>query len=126
MGRADGDDEGIVAGEYCELLLVAGLGMMLMAEGGDLIIIFLGLETMSISVYALVGFMRRDARSSEAALKYFLLGAFSTGFLLYGIALIYGATGPIRPDPVRASVSADMSSNPLLLLGLRIILLGFG
>ncbi|MEA2681660.1 MAG: NADH-quinone oxidoreductase subunit [Candidatus Binataceae bacterium] len=119
-------DEGLAGPEYYALLLFAAFGMMLMAAAGDLIIIFLGLETMSISVYALVGFMRRDARSSEAALKYFLLGAFSTGFLLYGIALIYGATGTIRLDPVRAAVSADMASNPLLLMGVGMMLIGFG
>ena len=119
-------DEGLAGAEYYALILFAALGMMLMAAAGDLIIIFLGLETMSIAVYALVGFMRRDPRSNEAALKYFLLGAFSTGFLLYGIALIYGATGTIRLDPVRAAVSADMASNPLLLMGVGMMLIGFG
>ncbi len=84
-------DAALAGAEYYGLILFAALGMMLMAAAGDLIIIFLGLETMSIAIYALAGFVRRDARSSEAAMKYFLLGAFSTGFLLYGIALIYGA-----------------------------------
>ncbi len=119
-------DEGLAGAEYYALLLFAALGMMLMAAAGDLIIIFLGLETMSIAVYALVGFTRRDPRSNEAALKYFLLGAFSTGFLLYGIALIYGATGTIRLDPVRAAVSASMASNPLMLMGVGMLLIGFG
>ena len=119
-------DEGLAGAEYYALILFAALGMMLMAAAGDLIIIFLGLETMSIAVYALVGFMRRDPRSNEAALKYFLLGAFSTGFLLYGIALIYGATGTIRLDPVRAAVTADMASNPLLLMGVGMLVIGFG
>jgi NADH-quinone oxidoreductase subunit N len=81
---------------------------------------------MSIAVYALVGFLRRDARSSEAALKYFLLGAFSTGFLLYGIALVYGATGTIRLGPVGAVLATGMASNPILLLGLGMLLIGFG
>jgi len=119
-------DEGLAGAEYYALILFAALGMMLMAAAGDLIIIFLGLETMSIAVYALVGFMRRDPRSNEAALKYFLLGAFSTGFLLYGIALVYGATGTIRLDPVRAAISGGMASNPLLLMGLGMMLIGFG
>ncbi|HEY1852718.1 MAG TPA: NADH-quinone oxidoreductase subunit N [Candidatus Binataceae bacterium] len=119
-------DEGLAGAEYYALILFGALGMMLMAAAGDLIIIFLGLETMSIAVYALVGFMRRDPRSNEAALKYFLLGAFSTGFLLYGIALVYGATGTIRLDPVRAAVSADMASNPLLLMGVGMLVIGFG
>jgi NADH-quinone oxidoreductase subunit N len=81
---------------------------------------------MSISVYALAGFIRRDPKSNEAAIKYFLLGAFSTGFLLYGIALIYGATGTIRLQPIRASLAAGTEGNPLLLLGLGMTLIGFG
>jgi len=106
--------------------LFAALGMMLMAAAGDLIIIFLGLETMSIAVYALAGFIRRDPKSNEAAVKYFLLGAFSTGFLLYGIALVYGATGTIRLEPIRASLTSGIGANPLLLLGLGMMLIGFG
>jgi len=116
----------IAGGEYYALVLLAALGMMLMAAAGDLIIIFLGLETMSIAIYALAGFMRRDARSNEGALKYFILGAFSTCFLLYGIALIYGATGTIQLDPIRAALTAYMVSNPLLLLGVGMLLIGFG
>jgi len=119
-------DAGLAGAEYYALLLFAALGMMLMAAAGDLIVIFLGLETMSIAVYALAGFVRRDPKSNEAALKYFLLGAFSTGFLLYGIALIYGAMGTIRLEPIRAALSAGMASNPLLLLGLGLMLIGFG
>src|SRR5438132_7299321 len=94
-------DARLAGAEYYALVLFAALGMMLMAAAGDLIIIFLGLETMSLAVYALAGFMRRDPKSSEAAIKYFLLGAFSTGFLLYGIALVYGATGTIRLETIR-------------------------
>ncbi|MGH7934376.1 MAG: NADH-quinone oxidoreductase subunit N [Candidatus Binataceae bacterium] len=119
-------DMGLAGAEYYALVLFATIGMMLMAAAGDLIIIFLGLETMSIAVYALVGFVRRDPRSNEAALKYFLLGAFSTGFLLYGIALIYGATGTIKLDPIRTALSSGMASNPYLLLGLGMMLIGFG
>jgi len=119
-------DAAIAGAEYYALVLLAALGMMLMAAAGDLIIIFLGLETMSIAVYALAGFIRRDPRSNEAALKYFLLGAFSTGFLLYGIALIYGATGTIRLEPIRAALSSGIGTNPLLLLGLGMMLVGFG
>lgn len=119
-------DMGLAGAEYYSLVLFATIGMMLMAVAGDLIIIFLGLETMSIAVYALVGFMRRDPRSNEAALKYFLLGAFSTCFLLYGIALIYGATGTIKLDPIRAALSGAMATNPYLLLGLGMMLIGFG
>ena len=75
------------------LILLASSGMMLLAAARDLMIVFLGIELMSISVYALAGINRRSERSAEGALKYFLLGAFSTAFLLYGIALVYGATG---------------------------------
>jgi NADH-quinone oxidoreductase subunit N len=82
---------------------------------------------MSIAVYALAGFVRRDPKSNEAALKYFLLGAFSTGFLLYGIALVYGAMGTIRLEPIRAALAGGTgAANPLLLLGLGLILIGFG
>ena len=81
------------AGEFYSLILLASAGMMFMAGARDLIVIFLGLEVMSIAVYALTAFNRRDRKSAEAGLKYFLLGAFSTGFFLYGIALVYGATG---------------------------------
>ncbi|MGH7985187.1 MAG: NADH-quinone oxidoreductase subunit N [Candidatus Binataceae bacterium] len=119
-------DTRLSGAEYYSLILFATLGMMLLAAGGDLIIIFLGLETMSIAVYVLAGFLRRDARSSEAALKYFLLGAFSTGFLLYGIALIYGATGTIKLAPISAALTGAMVSNPLLLLGMGMLLIGFG
>jgi NADH-quinone oxidoreductase subunit N len=111
--------------EYYSLILFATLGMMLMAAAGDLIVIFLGLETMSVAVYALAGMARRDPKSGEAAMKYFLLGAFSTGFLLYGIALIYGATGTIKLDGISDALSSPPSS-PLLLLGLGMLLIGFG
>lgn len=118
-------DQGLAGAEYYALILFAALGMMLMAAAGDLIIIFLGLETMSLAVYALAGFVRRDPRSNEAAIKYFLLGAFSTGFLLYGIALIYGATGTIRLDPISAALHGAVASSSLLLLGVGMMLIGF-
>jgi NADH-quinone oxidoreductase subunit N len=118
-------DGGLAGPEYYALILFAALGMMLMASAGDLVIIFIGLETMSIAVYALAGFLRRDPRSSEAALKYFLLGAFSTGFLLYGIALVYGATGSIQLGQIGTAVATG-NSNPLLLMGLGLMLVGFG
>ncbi len=117
---------GLPAAEYYSLILFATLGMMLMATGGDLIVIFIGLEVMSISVYVLAGFLRRNLKSNEAALKYFLMGAFSTAFLLYGIALVYGATGTIKLGPIRAALSGAMATNPLLLSGLGLMLAGFG
>jgi NADH-quinone oxidoreductase subunit N len=119
-------DNHLAGAEYYSLLLFSTLGMMLMAAAGDLIVIFLGLETMSIAAYVLAGLRRHDPRSNEAAIKYFLLGAFSTGFLLYGIALIYGATGSIKLDAIRAELSAPMASHPMLSLGLAMLLVGFG
>jgi NADH-quinone oxidoreductase subunit N len=117
----------IQGAEYYSLLLFSALGMMLMATAGDLIVIFLGLETMSITVYVLAGIARRDPKSTEAAMKYFLLGAFSTGFLLYGIALIYGATGTIKLGPIHdALATGAMSSNPMMLLGVGMLVIGFG
>ena len=119
--------EGMAFGEYYALVLFATLGMMLMAAGSHLIIIFLGLETMSISIYILAGMMREDRRSVEAALKYFLLGAFATGFLLYGIALIYGATGSLYlKDIASYIVSKNLLRSPMLLMSLVFLTIGFG
>ena len=84
---------GIHEGEFYALILFAASGMIVMAAANDLMVFFLGPETMSIAVYVLTGMWRSNGRSSEAAMKYFLMGAYATGFLLYGIALIYGATG---------------------------------
>src|ERR1700741_1616891 len=80
-------------GEYYALLLFSVVGMMCMAAGFDIVLIFIGLELMAISTYVLVGFLRRDKRSNEAALKYMLLGAFSSGIFAYGLSLLYGLTG---------------------------------
>ncbi len=119
--------EGIAFGEYYALILFASLGMMLMASGTHLIIIFLGLETMSISIYVLAGMLREDRRSIEAALKYFLLGAFATGFLLYGIALIYGATGSLQLKDVASYIaSKNLLKSPMLMMSLVFLTVGFG
>ena len=113
--------------EYYSLILFAALGMMLMAAAGDLIMIFIGLETMSIAIYVLAGLKRTDPRSNEAAIKYFLLGAFSTGFLLYGMALTYGATGSIKLEAIRTALNHELVvRNPVLLLGIAMMLIGFG
>jgi NADH-quinone oxidoreductase subunit N len=120
--------EKIGSGEYYALILFATLGMMLMAAGSHLITIFLGLETMSISIYILAGMMREDRRSVESAFKYFLLGAFATGFLLYGIALIYGATGSFLLKDVASQISSqkDLLRSPMLLMSLVFLTIGFG
>src|SRR5215467_1514224 len=91
------DGENLPAGEFHLLLLFATVGMMLMASGNDLVIVFLGLEILSIATYVMAGFRRTDVRSNESSLKYFILGSFSSAFLLYGIALIYGATSIAEP-----------------------------
>ena len=91
--------EQLPAGEFHSLLLFATVGMMLMASGNDLVIIFLGLEILSIATYVMAGFRRTDIRSNESSLKYFILGSFSSAFLLYGIALVYGATSIAEPGP---------------------------
>jgi NADH-quinone oxidoreductase subunit N len=115
------------APEYYLLLVFATLGMMFMAGGEDLIVIFLGLELMSVSVYVLAGIDRRSARGAEAALKYFLLGAFASAFLLYGIALAYGATGTTNLTLIGAQVtSLAIQGSPLILIGLGLLLVGFG
>jgi len=120
--------EGIESGEYYALILFATLGMMLMAGGSHLITLFLGLETMSISIYVLTGILREDRRSIEAAMKYFLLGAFATGFLLYGIALIYGATGSLYLKDIASYIASKSSllKSPMLLFSLVFLTIGFG
>ena len=119
--------EGITAGETHVLLLLATSGMMVLAAARDLIIVFLGIELMSIAIYVLVGMNRRRERSAEGAIKYFLLGAFSTAFLLYGIALVYGATGATNFVAIKTSIARfDLAHNGLLLVGLSLLLVGFG
>jgi NADH-quinone oxidoreductase subunit N len=103
-------------GEFYALLVFAVLGMILMASALDLIVIFLGIELMSICLYVLVGFFRKNERSNESSVKYFLLGAFATGFLLYGIALIYGATGTTNIQTIRDQF-ASFAQNSLFLIG---------
>lgn len=116
--------EGIEHSEYYSVVLLAVIGMMLMASAADLVILFLGLETMSVSFYILAGFARRQLVSNEAGMKYFLLGAFATGFFLYGIALLYGSTGTTSIPAVvqQANVLAD---SPMFLIGCGLLLVGF-
>lgn len=128
-------------GEYYTLLLFSAAGMMLMAGAGDLIMVFLGLELLSISLYILAGFSRRRLESEEASIKYLLLGSFATGFLLYGIALVYGSTGstnlgcvaqalgnrsqfasPACPTALGASAGVPA----MLLAGIGLLIVGLG
>jgi NADH-quinone oxidoreductase subunit N len=114
---------GIHEGEYYALILFATVGMMVMAAANDLLVFFLGLETMSVAVYVLTGMWRSSARSSEAAMKYFLMGAFATGFLLYGIALIYGATGSTNLNVIAERLVEQPRDWPLYLVGGGFLLL---
>ncbi|HZN07105.1 MAG TPA: NADH-quinone oxidoreductase subunit N [Pyrinomonadaceae bacterium] len=133
--------ENLPAGEFHSLLLFATAGMMLMASGNDLVIVFLGLEILSIATYVMAGFRRTDVRSNESSLKYFILGSFSSAFLLYGIALVYGATSIAEPGPGGslsrivagttnigeiASRVNDAQYPALLFAGVAMMLVGFG
>ena len=118
--------EELLVPEYYVLLLLATLGMMLMSGGEDLMVIFLGLELMSVALYVLAGINRKSARAAEAALKYFLIGAFASGFLLYGIAFVFGATGTTNLTLISTQIaSLDLTRHPLLLLGTALVLVGF-
>jgi NADH-quinone oxidoreductase subunit N len=119
--------DGFPVGEYYATMLFALVGMMLMAQATDLLLVFLALETMSIAVYVLTGIRRELAQSTEAAFKYFLLGAFASAFFLYGVAFLYGVTGSTSLDRIGAVIAAQsMSGNPMILLGVGLLLVGFG
>ena len=106
--------EGVKAGEYYSLILLCTVGMILLASSTDMIMIFLGVEIVSICLYVLAGIRRDNTASNEAALKYFLLGAFATGFLLYGMTLVYGSTGSTNLFKIAEFVKSDSAqSNPL-------------
>ena len=108
--------------EYYALLLFASVGMMIMAAGSHLIMIFLGLEVMSIAVYVLAGLFREDARSNEAALKYLILGAFASAFLLFGMAMLYGAAGgTLFLNDIAGRLAGDNLFKPLTLLAIALL-----
>ncbi|MFQ5882781.1 MAG: NADH-quinone oxidoreductase subunit N [Candidatus Methylomirabilales bacterium] len=121
------EQEGLHQGEYYALILFSTLGMMVMASAADLIMIFLGLETLSLPLYILAGFLRGRVTSNESALKYLLLGAFASAFLLYGIALLYGAAGSTRLERIAAHLGyREAWENPLVFLGTGLLLVGLG
>jgi NADH-quinone oxidoreductase subunit N len=126
------DTERLPAGEFHSLLMFATAGMMFMASAGDLVIVFLGLEILSIATYVMCGFRRTDLRSNESSMKYFILGSFSSAFLLYGIALVYGATSTAAGLPGTTNISqianriADAQYPVLLFAGAAMMLVGFG
>jgi NADH-quinone oxidoreductase subunit N len=117
--------EGASPGEYYFLILCATLGMMVMAGGIDLITAFIGLETMAVSFYILAGFIKPNQRSNEAAVKYFLLGAFSLGILLYGMSLMYGLSGTTNLRQM-ASAFATQQYDPRLVLAVILVVAGMG
>ncbi len=117
---------GFERGEYYTLILFSISGMLLMAQASNLIVIFLGLELLSIPLYVLAAWARPRQESEEAGIKYFLLGAFATGFVVYGIAMIFGATGSTQLSEIVASVTAGEAVTSLLMVGAALLLVGFG
>lgn len=112
-------------GEFYPMLLWSTVGAMVMVASRNMLMIFLGLEVLSIALYVMAGMSRKESKSEESALKYFLLGAFASGFLLYGIAFIYGATGSVHLDQIGVAwVGGDQQVRTLLLFGLGLILIG--
>jgi len=117
--------EGLIAPEYYALILMAASGMMFLAGADDLMVLFLGLEVMSVPVYVLAGYDRRNVFSAEAALKYFLVGALASAFLLYGIALLYGATGATSLTAIGATLGTT-GVGTMAALGTALMLVGLG
>jgi NADH-quinone oxidoreductase subunit N len=129
------EEENLPKGEYFALLLFATTGMLFMSAANDLVMLFLGLEITSIATYVLCGYRRSDLRSNESALKYFILGSYSTAFLLYGIAMLYGASYKASASPVATTnltllkeriASGQIYSYEMLFAGAAMMLVGFG
>jgi NADH-quinone oxidoreductase subunit N len=120
------DQENLQRGEYYALVLFATAGMGILVGANELVTSFVGLEMSSISTYILAGFRRHDVKSNESSLKYFLLGSFATAFYLYGIAMVYGATGTTKIDGIQAYLAAQPSTSSLAILGLGLIFVGLG
>jgi NADH-quinone oxidoreductase subunit N len=118
--------EDIRRGEYYALLLFATSGMMFMAAAGDFITLYLGLELMALSLYILAGFMRKDNRSNEAAIKYLVLGAFSSGIMLYGMSLLYGLSGSTNLADLMVFLQGTDQKNPIIFLGMIMLIVSFG
>ena len=119
-------EERLHIGEYYGFVLLALAGMMVMVAAADLLTIYLGTELMSLSLYVMAGLKRTEPRSLEASAKYFVLGAFSSGILLYGISLLYGATGSTRLPVIASAIASQSLDNPLLLAATILIAAGFG
>lgn len=120
-------DEALPPGEFFSLLMFATTGMLLLSAAGDLVMVFLGLEIASITTYIMAGYRRYDTRANESSLKYFLLGSFATAFLLYGMAMVYGATATTNIGAISTSIANGHVKFPaLLLIGAAMMLVGFG
>ena len=119
-------EERLYFGEYYGFVLLALSGMMVMVSSADLLTLYLGTELMSLSLYVMAGLKRSEPRSLEASAKYFVLGAFSSGILLYGISLLYGATGSTRLPEIAAAISGRNLDDPLLLFATILLAVGFG
>src|SRR5262245_52218574 len=117
--------EDVPVGEYHSLLLFATFGMMFMASGSDMVVIFLGLETLSIATYVMAGLRQTDLKSNESSMKYFILGSLASAFLLYGMALVYGATASTNITEI-ASRAASPNFPALLIVGGAMLIVGFG
>jgi len=126
FGREYLQRENIEGGEFYALLMWGTVGMMMMAKGLDFLIIILGLEILSVCIFVLLGYHRRIAISNESSLKYFLMGAFATGFILYGVALFYGATGSTNIGVIASQLTKIDLGNPLLTVAFMMMIGGFG
>ncbi len=126
MAKAHLKLEEIDLPEFYAFILLSLSGMMVMVSGADLLVIYLGLELMSLSLYVMAGFKRYELRPLEAAAKYFILGSFSSGILLYGISLLFGRTGSTTLAGVREGIAALPSGDPILLLAMSLLIVGFG
>ncbi|HEX2987113.1 MAG TPA: NADH-quinone oxidoreductase subunit N [Chloroflexota bacterium] len=119
------DRTGLAHPEYYGLLIFGAMGMLVMISASHLIMLLIGIELLSLSLYVLAGFARTRLTSEEAALKYFLLGSFSAGLLIYGIALVYGATGTLDYAGIAKAINAQQGLDPMLLIGMGLVLVGF-
>jgi NADH-quinone oxidoreductase subunit N len=123
-GRPYLSDRGLWAGEFYSLALFAALGMSILVSAGSLITVYLGLELMALSTYALVALDRDNSRASEAAMKYFVLGALASGMLLYGMSMLYGAAGTLDLGAISVALGANEATDSLLAFGLAFIVVG--
>ena len=126
LAKANLREEQIDIPEFYAFILLSLAGMMVMVAATDLLVIYLGIELMSISLYVMAGFKRFERRSMEAAAKYFILGSLSSGILLYGISLLYGRTGSTTLGAIKAGIATLPAADPILLLAMTLLVVGFG